>query len=1007
MTTALEQRLEGFRAVVRMNARHRICEKDELRQERTCVAILEGLRKQRGVMLADEVGMGKTYVTFGVLAKLLHDDPDFRACIFAPNEDLVRKWHDQFADFVTQNIVASREWKEDLRASTKSVRTIPELVGARVDARVVFTRTGLFVGKKGGDDKLFFLLCWARWANLKEKRREWIFRQLDYSRKQAWWHPRAIADWIDYDTLCQNERALIAFDEVFRPCRGDGRATPQMLTEATRRARLEALNAVLPDADLLVIDEAHRFRNSATATYQAIMHVLRGRVRRMLFLTATPFQLHASELVDVLGLIGKAAMTEPERARFEGRLESLTRATEAYQEAVTRFETSWRGASDADRRVVHAVVETSASDPEQWRASSKAPMAVEILSRFQLLRAAKATFEDALGNFMIRSLRRDKRTYRAEIRGSLSGASRGSVAINDEAVIPFAALNGLLHQMLRLRDRTFIASVKQGATSSFEALLDSAVMSARTGQGSEPEVYRQLLRRLLKPKKCSMLTEDEDQEKIELSEVPHPKVEELLDNVLAAVDRGEKTLVFVARDATLAALRERLQSKVDERQNRGLAEAYPNLEPHRARQRLERFGRAFHDPTSRLWPLLRENYLYTVLPRAFPALLPEKLRALDEALVARIVRVVRAHASRRARPNYALMKRATEQVLFERAAAECPAWCSHASNGVVLAGERILSDEFLLHGLAADDANVVEESGLGEAPPRAVEESIERFARWWVGYPSLWSCVAYELEELSAIDPSSAEVGGARTPLQMRAGLVDATAHFIARSHLRLHLRILHRREDASAMRDLVATHLLDEKNGWLQKIQRLTRTYVGFEEAQRRNVVEALRNLRRIYCISGKTDHESRSRYVNGFNTPFYPEVIIANKVLREGLDLHRECRRLIHYDLEWNPANLEQRVGRLDRVESLVERERRDGSDVKLEIYWPYLASTIDERIYEVVRERAKWFSFMLGERPEWDEESESDEEFRGQAHPLPEPMLDLLTVQLEPTRAFERFA
>jgi superfamily II DNA/RNA helicase len=56
----------------------------------------------------------------------------------------------------------------------------------------------------------------------------------------------------------------------------------------------------------------------------------------------------------------------------------------------------------------------------------------------------------------------------------------------------------------------------------------------------------------------------------------------------------------------------------------------------------------------------------------------------------------------------------------------------------------------------------------------------------------------------------------------------------------------------------------------------------------------------------------QTRERVFAGFNTPLLPEVLVCTAVGQEGIDLHRHCRHVIHYDLAWNPAVLEQRTGR-----------------------------------------------------------------------------------------------
>ena len=102
------------------------------------------------------------------------------------------------------------------------------------------------------------------------------------------------------------------------------------------------------------------------------------------------------------------------------------------------------------------------------------------------------------------------------------------------------------------------------------------------------------------------------------------------------------------------------------------------------------------------------------------------------------------------------------------------------------------------------------------------------------------------------------------------------------------------------------------------------------------------------------------------GFNTPYRPEILVLTSVGQEGIDLHRECRHVIHHDLCWNPATIEQRTGRVDRIGSKVERERAEPTDdplPTLDIAIPYLAATYDERMFEELYRRAQLFEVTMG--------------------------------------------
>lgn len=115
-----------------------------------------------------------------------------------------------------------------------------------------------------------------------------------------------------------------------------------------------------------------------------------------------------------------------------------------------------------------------------------------------------------------------------------------------------------------------------------------------------------------------------------------------------------------------------------------------------------------------------------------------------------------------------------------------------------------------------------------------------------------------------------------------------------------------------------------------------------------------------------GSKNLEHRNRIFTGFNTPLLPEVLICTSVGQEGIDLHRHCRHVIHYDLAWNPAVLEQRTGRADRIGSKTFRERElhaEEDKPRLEVSVPFLAGTYDERMFEELRIRAQTFEVLTG--------------------------------------------
>jgi superfamily II DNA/RNA helicase len=118
----------------------------------------------------------------------------------------------------------------------------------------------------------------------------------------------------------------------------------------------------------------------------------------------------------------------------------------------------------------------------------------------------------------------------------------------------------------------------------------------------------------------------------------------------------------------------------------------------------------------------------------------------------------------------------------------------------------------------------------------------------------------------------------------------------------------------------------------------------------------ELLPNVR---LANGAVHQDERRRLLLCFNTPFFPEILVASSVLAEGVDLHLNCRYIIHHDLCWNPSTLEQRTGRVDRIGAKAERVLQP-----IHVYLPFVEATQDEKMYRVVRDRERWFQVVMGE-------------------------------------------
>jgi len=73
-------------------------------QLRGAVAIHNILEQRNVAYLADEVGMGKTYVALGARALFRHFNPAFRLLVIAPRENIQQKWVKELKNFVANNV---------------------------------------------------------------------------------------------------------------------------------------------------------------------------------------------------------------------------------------------------------------------------------------------------------------------------------------------------------------------------------------------------------------------------------------------------------------------------------------------------------------------------------------------------------------------------------------------------------------------------------------------------------------------------------------------------------------------------------------------------------------------------------------------------------------------------------------------------------------------------------------------------------------------------------------
>jgi ERCC4-related helicase len=114
----------------------------------------------------------------------------------------------------------------------------------------------------------------------------------------------------------------------------------------------------------------------------------------------------------------------------------------------------------------------------------------------------------------------------------------------------------------------------------------------------------------------------------------------------------------------------------------------------------------------------------------------------------------------------------------------------------------------------------------------------------------------------------------------------------------------------------------------------------------------------------------------ISVFNSPFGPDVLVVTDKLSEGIDLHRYCRHLIHYELDPSPIRTVQRNGRLRRVNAWAAVTARS-----IRYAYPAFRGTRDHRLVQIMKKRIDSFSLLLGgvQDFEIDDVVDADERWR----------------------------
>lgn len=887
----------------------RVSADDAVRQERTAEAILARLEHQPGVILADEVGMGKTFVGLAVASSIALARPEDGPVVVMVPPSLKQKWPKDWAVFREHCLVA---------------QTRPALEAASADSGVAFMR--LLDDPPERRKAIIFLTHGAlnrtltdEWVKLALIRRALLRRtSLDHVRRAL---PRFAgrllrSQWVDHTAPDLWERLLDNPPNKWRRLMkaaglegvADDDPVPAPLVEAMEHLeltpvldalsrlpvresayiteRLQEARQTLSEAlaglwrvwlrqtrfrsPLLIFDEAHHLKNvtklsslfaeeGAHEDSEAVSRgPLAGVFARMLFLTATPFQLGHHELVNVLRRFDGIAWDPAEapaggRAGFNGAVETLEQSLNQAQEASLRLERAWGRLNASHLRSDDGTVLTP---DEWWRRLCASPppdgLAAEVCSRYVQCRDGMHQAEALLRPWVIRHLK-PKTLPRAtdgtapKRRELLIGAAINSDSPTSEDRGLEVDGDALLPFLLAARAQVALATKHDDSPR-------RAVFAE--GLASSYEAYLETRR--------STDTQD-DEDAADASRPPDPEVAWYL----TQLDRALPDEEFRARHPKLVATI-----------NRAL-DLWWNGEKSLIFCHYRATGRTLRRYVSRQ---LEER----ILTRA-----GEKLAVHD-------LELVRAE-----------LDRLSEQFFDTDGRLR--------SVAQALVGDIVSSHSELSR----------------ESQDRVIDIAL-RFLRT----PSF--LVRYfpleQSDRVTALREAFDKTDASGLTLRQR---LDDFCQFLA-------LRCV------EAERDEYLAALTKIQTGTFRR-----------EAADADDVTDEVRYLPNVRLANGEVPNDTRRRLMLAFNTPFFPEILIASSVLAEGVDLHLDCRFVVHHDLSWNPSTIEQRTGRVDRIGSKAERTRR-----AIHVYLPFVTATQDEKMFRVVRDRERWFSVVMGEKYELDE-------------------------------------
>lgn len=850
---------------------------------------LHNMLAEHGVAyLADEVGMGKTYIALGVVALMRRFQPSLRVLYLLPKNNVRDKWQKDYRSFIDKNYLRHdgivKGFGSSPAAPFRLCRSLADLMQA------VAT-----------DSTRDYFICTSAFSLHMGSTHNDLCDSLARYRKD----------------FPQAEKQVMKLAEELSRLPPNAKA-PREIKKQVKRYWASALNAMLPQFDLVVVDEAHNYRRGETsADRNAVLATVIGtnsrtssRARRVLLLSATPFDRDIQQLQRQLKLFSKESpLVVPEAA-------------------------GWRQ--------IHAALQ---------------PFMVRRLNTLEFAEKSHT-----------------RNMYRTEHRSGPNAEIR--LGLKQQL---FAAL--LQKKVSESLNENHSGKFELGMLASLESYLptskDIPVQFDGLDEKSDVEVGSERDA----PDRNAVETLVGSYQKRFHAFPPHPKMDQVAVRATeSALSHNKKQLIFVRRVASVGELKAKIEDEYNRWIGQYLTGdsavlelfvAYLKLVSDRNHGDLddEEKGEKGNVSSFFAWFYRGDNERI--------AIAADKLGTTPANF-----RTMLATSSMIFATNWSELPGMPDPatVDFSRVTTVSPLAANATRLQQFEHGQLIyLHAVTLAGGMTAEVARrilaVTEDVGMDQHPALDMNGLVEKI-RW----PTLWKALRVDdtlrdlgvdwSEKVFRLLAESDEADAARRirDILLHCRLAAAVCRL---DHPFVDLYALRasrgKRDDGSADDKLTAAFVGLLREQAQRPLSFSSYTVLrdlcanlglllkqNFEDADSKKITELTayitRQLQPLSPVLGATgeNFRSRSAIARKFRMPGYPRVLVSTDVFQEGEDLHTFCDSVVHYGISSSPIALEQKVGRVDRIASLAHRSMHaaeaNADDHFIQVTFPHIRESLE---------------------------------------------------------------